>query len=405
MKLLKQFAWVSASRFAAAILQALTFIVIARESSPSIFGLFATFMGIALVVHTLFDLGISSYIVRTRAEDRASPEIPFTLRLYRVLGIGQGATLIGLGLVLSGTGGIDWFVFLPIALASAVERQTDVRLGLSLADGDIWKNVLIQLIRRTLTLTLTLTLVRYLPALVSYGISYFLGSTAGLVIAFALIHVGRISTTRTPLSRREIIRVSRPFWVNSLSAQLRNLDVLIVSMTSTAAAAGYYGAIARSISPLSMFSASLAAVIYPQAVRDRMSGTSTLTRPVLVVLAFLMIAYGVLAAGADMIVRLLLGDEYLPAVDGLRIVLLSLIFASLTAILTAILQAYRFEKVVGVISALTSILSLTGIFIGASLYGVTGAALGLAVAYVVQAVLMFACGGPILLGRRRGKHV
>ncbi len=384
MKLITGFAWITFGRMLAAVLQALSLILVARYAGPANFGVLAAFIGLVIVFQAFFDFGISTYITKQRAKSSDDPQVVEAIYIYQYLGAALLMSLSMAALILSYIEQYAWWLFLPLAIAGCLERQSDVRLTIALADGDVWKNATNLVVRRAIALAVLLAVVQVgLDALQAYGIAAVMSSFVSYVVSRRFVkidgHPGGLSWTKS----KAILVASRPFWANSLGAQLRNLDVLLVNHVATASIAGYYGAVSRSVSPLRMVSSSLATVMLPMVAR-RNGRVRSFLWAVAVVIGSLSAGYASLAVFAEQAVLFLLGAEYLPAVVAFKIVIVGLVFASVSSVMTSILQASGWEKSVGKISLATSFLALAGVAVGVTLFEATGAAFGLSVSYIVQ---------------------
>ena len=74
----------SAGRVLGALLQTVTFVLVARNAGPVEFGLLGAAFGIATVIQTGFDFGLSTLIVRERASEKHNPLVTDALRLADV---------------------------------------------------------------------------------------------------------------------------------------------------------------------------------------------------------------------------------------------------------------------------------------------------------------------------------
>ncbi|MFC4902281.1 oligosaccharide flippase family protein [Kocuria oceani] len=391
MVLFQRFAWIAVSRVVAAALQAVALVLIARVTGPSQFGILASFIGLVIIIQVVSDGGIGTYILRLRVNNPNSNQISLALKVHQVFGILACVLLIVASVILANATGLLWWLLIPLAVAGYVERQGDVRLTLAIADGDVWKNALGLTLRRLLTLIGVLVgFHTTMDAIFYFGLATLLGSLFSLWLSRRVIDCPRYVGRFGLLECRQLFSACRPFWVNSIGVQLRNLDVVLVATLATPVVAGYYGSVARSLSPLMMISSSLATVLLPIAAGAKGKIERSLVIPVALVLSLVSIFYIGMAYYADEIVLLLFGPQYGPAAGAFRIAVLGLVFSSTSSLLTSLLQARALEQYVAFVSILTSLLSLVAISMGVCFYGLIGAATGLAFAYVVQAVLLVA---------------
>lgn len=393
MILLRRFVWITASRIVSALLQAISIVLVARAAGIADFGLLTAFMGIVIIFQALADFGIMTYVIRLRAQTPNSPHLAWSLQIYRRLGIALGASLAIVAVTMAMALSQPWWLLIPLGIAGCLERQGDIRLGMAVADGEVWKNSLNLVTRRSITLGLVLVAIRVdIDPVLAFGVASLAASLLSLWLSSTLVSVKKSQQTASWETFKDIFRVSKSFWANSIGVQFRNLDTFLVAAIGGVSVGGYYGAISRSLNPLMMVSSSLAGIILPMAARVKGKTGRDIKMPVLFVTILTSTMYLILAVNAETLVMLLFGDEYLQASGGFRIVLIGLIFASLASLQTAFLQAKGAEKMVGRVAIATSVVSLTGISLGVVVGGVDGAALGLSAAYLLQCILLYIFG-------------
>lgn len=407
-RVISGFLWIIGGRLMAAFTQAVTLVLVARGTEPERFGMVSAFMGAAIVLQTVVDLGVSGYALRVRAADAADPVVALCVRAYRRLGGVLLAVLVVVGIGLAIIDRLPWWLFVPLAVGMAIERQADMRLNLAVADGDTWKNSSVLVARRLITLVLLGALAPLLGAVAAYGTGLVIGSVLSWAAGQRLISVplrtGGAAGAQLPRSS-ELLRAARPFWADSVMAQIRNLDALIVTAVAPSAQAGYYGAISRSVSPLRMVGTSLASVMLPAAVKSGRTDKQRMRRILLILFVGLAVVYSLLAAAAGWWVVLLLGEDYAASVPGFRLLLVGLILDGVSSVISAVMLGSRLEVVVAWSVTIASLLGLVLVAVGGLLHGATGAAAGLAASYVLQFAIMLAGGGHLFFGRERGRHL
>lgn len=393
MSLLSKTSWIAGSRLVAALLQALSLIVVARQVGPADFGILAAFMGVVIVLQALFDFGLSTYITRLRAENASSSGITIAVKIYQYVGLVLLVVTFGCAVSVSLVNQRPWWLLIALAAAGYLERQCDVRLTIAMADGEVWKNSITLLTRRIITLFLLLALMQTeINSIASFG----LASLVGAIVSFGLSHKFVVLEKHKDWAKwchvTGIFSVSKFFWANSLGAQFRNLDVIVVAILATPTVAGYYGAIARSLNPLLLLSTSVATVLLPIAVKSRSMHSKSLYGSIAVVLGFVCMLYVILAFNSGKVVELAFGPSFEPATTGFQIVLLGLCFASASSIQTSLLQASGRERIAGHVSVCTAIMALIGVAGGVFLGGITGAAAGLASSFALQCIFLCILG-------------
>lgn len=402
-RLASQFAWLSAGRLLGALLQAATMLLLARDAGPHDFGLFSAVFGAAVVFQTGFDAGIATMVVKERAANPTSSYIGASLlltdRLAIAIFVASALPLLALGLFVDPL----YFLMLPLSAWAASERHSDTWLSVTMADGDARINTQTLLIKRTLVLLI------YLGA-VLVGVDAILAFSAAMAgTAFvALLAVRRLVSSRVDfavprLTSREIIRLSWPFWLNSLGTQARNLDAVMVSAVAGPMQAGFYAATSRATGPLRILSTSLAAVLLPASTSAKRREIRRLLRLVIVVGLASAAVFCSLIWVVPVAVDLLLGEEYAGAVIPLQITLVGLPFAAMSSLLGSILQGMGRQFFVAKTAVATTLLCLIFVGIGGALAGALGAAIALSISFLIQASIL-GCSASLWLARTRGKR-
>lgn len=390
MAIIHKLTWIIGSRLLAALLQAASLIVVARLAGPAAFGVLAAFLGLVVVLQAAFDLGIPTYVTRLAAESRDVPEVVWCLQIFGRLGLLLLVMLFGVAIGVSVISGGIWWLLCPLAVAGWLERQSDVRLNIALADGDVWKGSVNLVSRRLLTAAILIgALAVGMDAIGAFAIASMLASIVSLWMSRYLVRLPVPARKFDKAIVQKTLRASRSFWANSVGAQIRNFDIIIVAAIASPLIAGYYGVIARSLNPLMMLSASMATVILPMATKSAGKNMKSLWIPIGGILGLMFVAYGVVIAFMPYLISQVFGHEFMATVPGFRLAIIGLVFASLSAVQTAFLQARGKEQVVGRISVSTSIVMLATIGVGVLAGGVTGAALGLAASYMLQCTLLY----------------
>ncbi|WP_182623257.1 lipopolysaccharide biosynthesis protein [Clavibacter phaseoli] len=383
-----QFAWISVGRIVAALLQAATMLLLVRSLPPEQFGFFAAVLGLLAVPQVLFDLGLPTLVIRERARDRLDGSVTAALRLNTGLAITLATCLGALGVALALLVDARYWSLLPLAVWAAAERSADTWLGVVLADGDARINTTNLVVRRVATMGLFLasTIVPILEPMLAYSVAVAASAVGSLV--FAYVYVARRLAPSDGSRMRVLLSRSYPYWINSVAAQAQNLDAAITSALAGPLQAGFYATSARLTNPLRILPASLATVLLPVAAKK----TSRTLRGVLLLISgasgLFALLYLLLFAAVPFLVPFALGSAYQGAVVPLQITAIGLVFASCAALLGAVLQGVGKKNFVATISVLSTMICLAGVALGAVTNGATGAALGLASAYLVQCVAL-----------------
>lgn len=381
-----QFSWILFGRVLAAALQAVLIVMLARALGPADFGLLSAVLGIIMVLQAVFDLGLRKMVLRERAEGSTPPIVAGGLWLNSVssisLGISVGVLLLILGLLVDPI----YYFMVPLAFCAAAEKNADTWLGIALADGDAKINTFNLVGRRAVALLLFLGLLQFK---INFVLGYSLAvSVAAIVSVLFARSIVKEASTGERASIRETFIVARPYWANTLAAQLRNLDVAVVNATASSSAAGFYATAARLSGPLRMLPTSLGTVLLPRAAQSKGASLAPIIRILVIAGPLFALMYLLLALLAPWLVETALGDEYIPVIEPLQIVLFGLVFAAITSLVQPVLQGLGFQRAVAIIAVLTTVLILVGLLALSSPFGEVGAAMALAVGFAFECVAL-----------------
>ncbi|WP_165384849.1 oligosaccharide flippase family protein [Cryobacterium sp. SO1] len=383
-----QFAWVSGGRILAALIQAIIMLVLVRAVAPAEFGFFAAVYGVMTLAQTFFDFGLPTLVIRERAK-RANPAIvAAALRLNNSLSLIMGVLLIAVTGLLGVVADSRFFLLLPLGLWAAAERNADAWLGVVFADGDARINTANLVARRmgNLALFIGFTLWTPIDPVLAFGISSAAAACASWV--FAHVVVGRLLESTDRVAARVLLRLSWPYWINSVATQARNLDATIIGFVAGTAQAGFYAAAARLTSPLRILPTSLASVLLPASSTRNSSTMRGLLKLVAIVVGGLGLFYLLLGLAVPYVVPIVLGEAYTGAILALQITAVGLVFAAAASLLGSLLQGVGLKHFVAGTAVLTTLVCLIGVGIGGLMWGAAGAACGLAFSYVVQSAVL-----------------
>ncbi|WZH52241.1 MAG: lipopolysaccharide biosynthesis protein [Nocardioides alkalitolerans] len=384
-RLRTQFIWVAGGRALSAVLQAALFVLLARQLGPSDFGHVGAFLGLVTLAQVGVDLGLSTLVTRERAREPGSPLVSSALRLTTQTAAGI-LGLLAAGLLVAGWL-LDpvYFQMLPLALWAALERNADVRLSLAFADGDAKVNVQNIVGRRALSIAI---FAAWAPFTDSPVLAF---SMASAIAAFVANAAARWATRDRALgeatvSTLEVLRAARPYWVNSVATQARNVDAALVAGLAGAHQSGLYASGSRITTPLRILPTSLASILIPHAARSqatragarrslRIAGLASLAASVL---------YLVIAATVPFVVVPLLGAAYDEAIPVMVIVVLGLPFAAAASLVGSVLQGVGDARGVASSSTASTVFCIAGVAAAAPFLGAAGAALMLSMSYVIQ---------------------
>lgn len=384
--LVGQFGWTTSGNLASALLQFLLYVLLARNLAPERFGIAMSSLGLCLALQAFFELGLGRLIIRERARDPRSLVLARALSLMSYASVAFGASVATILGAASLVWSMDALLLLPLSVAVACEGWATARFGVAIAD-------------RRAAVAATDLVQRRVTALVLFLALGTLSMDPLLCFALALAAAGVVSTQtvrmrvplgtlpRCTLTRAAVIRMAFPYYVNSASVQVRNVDVMAVGLISGAASAGFYSAARRMINPLMLLSNSLASILLPASARAADQESLRLFRGIGLVSLASVLPYGALAWAAPWVVPLALGDAYADAVPLLQVMALGLPVAVHASLVTSFLQGRGDGRAVARISVCCTAVYFVLLYALISVNGVIGAPLAFVLSSVLQVVL------------------
>lgn len=379
--LLQKFSWALSGRLLGALLQAASIIFLARNSQTDEFGLVATILAVATLLHAIMDLGISSHIIKTRSENKDSEEILSCLIYANSISLCAGLIFLAAFITIGIKVNEVYLQLTPLAIWISLEKMADILLCVHQADGENKKISISIATRRLICLASLMALTTAkVQILVAYSTSMAIAAAISYLSSAITINKNLINQKKTSLS--EILKKSRPYWIHSMSMQARNIDTAIVTACSGTTQGAYFSAANRIISPLSMIPNSMAMVLMPS-ISKRESSKEQYLKSAYIISAVSSLPLLLIFVTAPYITPLLLGDAYEDAAPVLQVVCLGLAISSLSTIFSAILQGAGRAKVVSTISLITTSLYLT-LLIFISYFGAFAAACLLSLSFVFR---------------------
>lgn len=412
--LARSFSWVVASRLGAAALQAAVIAFLARATTLQEFGTTAAVLGALTLVTVVGDLGTTVRLITVQAS--GAGDALTVARLVRLNALLTGTAGILTSIVLltlaRTTGSPALAALAPLGLWVSLERACEVRTAVAMGRFDQKVAATCLLLRRGVTLTVMVVPLLALDLLTGtartgrpgglspvllFALANTLGSLAGWVHIRRRVAVRGVGAPLATLLAE--LRHSIPFLGNSLGAQLRNLDTAVVSWTCGPTVAGVFGLPSRMISPLRIVPTSLATALLPHVSATRGRRPTGIARTLLATLLVTNAFYGVLFLLADRLVEAFAGPAFSAAVTPLRILLVGLAFAGLSASLTSLLQGQGHERGVARVSLASGTGTLVLLAALAGPWGAVGAATAASCGYVGQCLAL-----GLLLTSRRPYH-
>ena len=382
-----QFGSTSVGRIIAAVLQGISLILIARALSPTEFGLISSVLGASLVAQTVFDLGLSVFIAKERAVHPESGMVTSALQLNNRLSLALFAvSILTLGLLGSTVNGAFWLMA-PLAVWMSADRNSETWLSVVFSDGD-WRINFTNLVSKRI-----LALLGFI-ALQLIGVTPILAFSAAWALTSALSsfaarwYVKYRLPPAANMNLRSIMKVSWPYWLNSLSTQAGNLDVGLASFAGGAFQGGIFATATRLTSPLRILPTSLAKALLPAASRSVIDGSRRhLLQLSTVMFIGMACVYACMFFLTPAFLPNVLGEQYRPAVGSLQIVFVGLPFAAGSSLLGAILQGTGHSQYVAHVALVTTAMYLVTLVFIIDKLGANGAAMALSGSYLLQFAL------------------
>ncbi len=370
-KIIKNFSWALLGRIFAALCQTLGIILLARWESVNNFGLIIFMITFNAVLIAFIDFGLNTFMIKERAKDISSKLVIYCIKINHNITLIVGCIYFIIILIL-GLYYKDFFLFmLPLTIWLVFERRNEQLLAIYIADGNNKKATKILSLRRFLGLILfiiSFNIFNTNPTLL-YGISILLSSI--LLYIFTIKDLKINTNIILDYKFKKLFKETFPYWINSLFAQLRNLDVSIVGLISTPIHAAYFGFINRAVAPLNMIATSMASVILPSVskkeIKEEQFYFYLLFTTILASIPFILLYFT-----ANILIPISIGEKYMETIPLIKIMCLGLIFFSASSIIASILQGTNLQNKVAKVNILSTLIYLIILFpfsyFGDSLY-------------------------------------
>jgi O-antigen/teichoic acid export membrane protein len=374
---------VAGSLVAGQLLVGLTYVLAARSMPPAGLGLVATCFAIGTIGATVFDIGLTNYLVREVAADKvgmghARALVSAKRRLTPVLVVPTMAACLLImpspvqGVVLGLTGLLVWESQTANSLLRALEQFS--------------RAASVQVVARLLGLIATAVLL----LLVDPELALSVGLAVSFAVEAALDHVFLGSNPTRSARVRDLGPVHRSsfaFGLVSLSAAGQQLDTPLVTAGGGLAAGGLYAGAGRLIGPLLFLSSALALVGAPWLARAQQDPAALRVEERRISRFALGLALVPLAAAAlgPTVVPWILGAQYAASGVAFSVLAVGGALSTLSQGMATILQNRGHERTVGVAIAIGLVLGLVATFVLAFAGGAIWAAAGytLSQAYIV----------------------
>jgi O-antigen/teichoic acid export membrane protein len=359
------------------VLLGLTYVVAARSMSPAGLGLVATCFAISTIASTVFDLGVTTYLVREVASGELDPAGARALvgakrRWLPLLVVPTTAAAVLImpspveGVVLGLVGWLVWEAQTANALLRARELFTRAASA--------------QLTGRAVGLVATLALLLAGPPELALAVGLAVSFLAEALIDRVLLGGGRAARG----GARELWSVQRAsvsFGLAALAGIGQQLDTPLVTAGGGLTAGGIYAGAGRLLGPLLFLSSSMALVGAPWLARARHDPAALRVEERRISTLALALGLGPLLAAAvgPALIPLLLGAAYAASGLAFSVLAVGAAFSTVNQGMAIILQNRGAERAVGVGVGIGLALGLVATYALADLGGPVWAAAGFSV--------------------------
>lgn len=378
------------ARLVASVANALSFILLARETDVTQVGYVAATLGVATVAAVAIDAGMSTFLPKMYAMDR-----------FQVVRVGLRWNFVGACVLVAvasiaesslGSLGLTQGVVTLLVAGVAIDKYVDTRSGVLIAAKRINRVASVTIGRKVLAVALfpTLLWLGLAPEL-SYSLALILGAAA--VVPAVLRALGPMVDRRpsegSPLvTTWEVLREARYFWLSNLTSNLRLLDVPVVSFVGGASIAGIYSVAARTVQPFTLVSSSLSSLLIPRASISSPRESYQLARrlAVLALLAIPCTALASLAIGPMM--QAVFGPRYEGSIAVMTVLVLAIPLYALAGPIGSIAQGQGLDRAVAIVSLTVGLLNLVATVVAVQYVGAVGAAWALFAASAVRCAIL-----------------
>jgi O-antigen/teichoic acid export membrane protein len=380
-----QFTLLLVAQVLSALLQALAVLLLARWTSPAEFGYFAVILATMGIAAALGDFGLATLATRRRASDAEDPTIGRLLAAGKMSSLAFGLIALTVFATLS-PGSIGEPIVVLLAAYSVVDRWLQMELGISIADGRVWVNLVSLAVARGLLLAGMLfgESALGLSAGMAYSTSAFAASLIAYITAKHL--TARYAAFKSFIGIGEDLRESLSFWIATVSAMVRTLDVVVLAYVGSPASAGMYAVPARISAPLRLLPLTINRMAIPYGSRGDQAMLSDLRRVMRVIFWVMTVVYCGIFVYAEPLIDALVGDKYGAAVAPFQILLVGLLFNLPGSFKSGLLQGAGHQRIVARLGVLLAAACLILVAALGAVWGAIGAAAAVTSVYVLQYV-------------------
>ncbi|UZN04137.1 lipopolysaccharide biosynthesis protein [Cellulomonas sp. S1-8] len=381
--LLARFLGLSFARAFGALANTGALILVARSVGANDFGALAVILSVLAAVAGVLGLGMPAFALRAAVLGRQQAVgYAIALNLY------TSAAIVAIGIAYGSLTAEPLLVVGCLALTFALEKNSDIRVGLGTEFGRA------KLVNAVLVFRGVVPLAFVGGALITDRASvdaYVSGRLIGAAVA-ALVLALSIREWRVIWRRPRdgsLESLSGLAFSNAAGA-VRQIDVWIVGLLSGSAAAGDFAAAQRLVAPLSLFANNMSVVAMGASARESMTRARRAVRFTGWSAVAALAPAVALAALSPQIVSLVLGDSFTEATAALAWFIIAVPPLATLPVIATILQGRGLANAVAVNSVVMTGLFVVCVVVGAATDGATGAALGFTVATWVRLITMLA---------------
>lgn len=376
---------VLASRIVSAALTAVGLAVLGRAAGPAEFGTFAAILAVVTAVTTLSDRGYQTLAVRLHARTELRDDSLTTMALQR-----RQTTLVSLGqgVVLGAAAWAGWLPEWSLLMVGWQWFEKEIRggLGIALAQGRSTLQLATLAGNRVAALVLFLLTMLVLDPIVAFLASATVVASLSLWLLYGKLPP--YPRGPSPHLDRDMRVRARHYWVASMSAQVRSMDVTLVSLFSGPLQAGLFSLPSRVSSPLKIAASSLSNVALPAASRQDHAELRALRTVVIRVTVLSTAGLALIGTFAEPLVVFVVGEQYLGSVTPLRILLVGLAVNIPGSYLSGVMQGLGRERDIARLGVVLAAATLALVPAGAVIWGANGAAVGITAVYLLQFLLV-----------------
>jgi len=389
----KNFTWLAAANIVSSLFGAGLFIYLARVLEPDAFGYFSYALTITFFLANFVDMGLSTYGIREvaknkgRVSDYASEIVSFRFLVASLLFF-----LLLIVTILS----TQSFILKATIIASSMMLLT-FALATEWAFQGVEKMHMVFIsfgVTSLLQVVLTLLFVKGPSDLLKAPLVYFIATVPMLVIYLKILRCKVLLKGEDLKKMFSYLSSALVIWSISIFAQVYNgLDIFILGLFRPIQEVGYFTIARRVIGAFILFMVFLTNAVLPRlsyAFCNDAELFKTTTHK-FVKFAALFTVFVLLPSIflCEKIVILAVGNEYLPAVVPLNIMIVGLVFVLFNLPYSTGLIACGMEKDVMIQTAASAVLSLLINFIIIPKYGIIGASISFTIVEIFAFAWIF----------------